>query len=150
MAWWAWPLVAILAITPNTFITYVNGNSSMWFAAAFGWSLYVGWSAGLIAMKPSIGVLGLPGFFRDPRGTLVLVVVPLLATLPFLATWADWVTVLRNAQGIGILYSLVQWTVFTIVALPWLTTRGLDLLRSWRQPQRVTDGTVPSEGSETR
>jgi len=134
LAWWAWPIVAILAITPNTLITYVNGNSSMWFAAAFGWSLFIGWSAGLIAMKPSLAVLGLPGFARDPRGTILLVAIPILATIPFLSTWADWVTILQNAQGIGPFYSLVQWTVFTIVALPWLTTRGV------RHLQRVRSG----------
>jgi hypothetical protein len=146
MAWWAWPLVAILACTPNTIITYINGNSSMWFAAAFGWSLYVGWSAGLIAMKPSIAPLALPGFLRNPRGTLVVVAIPLLATIPFLATWFDWVTALRNAQGIGLLYSLVQWTVFTIVALPWLTTRGLDRVVSWRVAQTADEATIPGAG----
>jgi hypothetical protein len=97
-------------------------------------------------MKPSIGVLALPGFARDPRGTLVLVAVPLLATLPFLATWADWVTVLRNAQGIGVFYSLVQWTVFTIVALPWLTTRGIEWAggRFGRSDQEVEDEAGPT------
>lgn len=142
MAWWAWPLVAVLAVTPNTIITYINGNSSTWFAMAFGWSLYVGWSAGLIAMKASIGFLALPGFVKDPRGTLALVAIPLLLTIPFLDTWLDWITILQNAQGIGVFYSLVQWTVFTIVALPWLTTRGLGWLRSRRQAglADVSDG----------
>ncbi|HLA16283.1 MAG TPA: glycosyltransferase family 87 protein [Candidatus Limnocylindrales bacterium] len=151
LAWWAWPVVAILAITPNTLITYINGNSSMWFAAAFGWSLYIGWSAGLIAMKPSLAILGLPGFVRDPRGTAILVAIPLMATLPFLATWADWVTILTNAEGLGPFYSLVQWTVFTIVALPWITTRGVDRYRSWqdgrRDGRRDRDGQAVATGN---
>jgi hypothetical protein len=150
MAWWAWPLVALLAITPNTLITYINGNSSMWFAAAFGWSLYIGWSAGLIAMKASLAPLAVPGFLRDPRRTLVLVAVPIALTIPFLSTWLDWVTILRNAQGIGLSYSLVQWTVFTIVALPWLTTRGLDRLTAWRaRPRQAPEGTVVPDGRDT-
>jgi hypothetical protein len=150
MAWWAWPIVTILAITPNTIITYINGNSSMWFAAAFGWSLYVGWPAGLIAMKASLGPLAVPGFLRDPRRTLVLVAIPILLTIPFLATWADWVTILRNAQGIGVFYSLVQWTVFTIVALPWLTTRGLEHARAGRARLRqAPEATVVPDGRDT-
>jgi hypothetical protein len=142
MAWWAWPIVALLAITPNTLITYINGNSSMWFAAAFGWSLYLGWPAGLIAIKPSIGVLALPGFVKDPRGTIALFAIPLLATLPFLATWVDWVTILRNAQGLGIFYSLVQWTLFTIIALPWLTDRGLAHAVRLRRPSSPNASTL--------
>jgi hypothetical protein len=146
LAWWAWPLVAILACTPNTIITYINGNSSMWFAAAFGWSLYIGWSAGLIAMKPSLAPLAVPGFLRDPRRTLVLVAIPLLLTIPFLSTWSDWVTILRNAQGLGPFYSLVQWTVFVIAALPWLTTRGLVRLRAWRGRSVAIGGAVAKGG----
>jgi hypothetical protein len=147
MAWWAWPLVAVLAVTPNTIITYINGNSSMWFAAAFGWSLYIGWSAGLIAMKPSIGLLGLPGLVKDPRGTLVLVAIPLLMTLPYLTTWPQWLVVLQNAEGISVFYSLVQWTVFTIVALPWLTTRGLQRYRAWRSGRRQVADETPVAGA---
>jgi hypothetical protein len=139
LAWWAYPIVAVLAITPNTLITYINGNSSMYLAAAFGWSLYVGWPAGLLALKPSLGPLAIPGFLRAPRRSLLLAVVPLGLTLPFLGAWGDFLTVLRNAQGLSPTYSLVQWTVFLIVAMPWLGERAprwLERLRARAQTTR--------------
>lgn len=139
LAWWAWPVVAVLAVTPNTLITYINGNSSMYLAAAFGWSLYLGWPAGLLAMKPSLVPLAIPGFLHAPRRSLLLAVVPLALTVPFLAAWGDFVTVLRNAEGLSPTYSFVQWTVFVIVAMPWLGERApgwLERLRARAQATR--------------
>jgi hypothetical protein len=131
-AWWSWPIIAVLGVSANTLITYINGNSSMWLAAAFGWSLYLGWPAGLLALKPSLAPLLLPGFRKRPVAVVALAVAPIVLTLPFLHAWSDFVTVLRNAEGIDPTYSLVQWPVFVIVALPWLTTRGAETVARWR------------------
>lgn len=148
--WWAAPVAALLLVHDSTVITVLNGNSSLYFAAAFGWSLFVGWPAGLIAIKPSLAPLAIAGFLKAPRGLVALAVLPIVLTLPFVQAWTDFVTVLRNSQGLGPLYSLVQWPVFLLLALPWLTTRGIERLRRrrWAPDQGSTaTGTTSSSDS---
>jgi len=134
LPWWSWPIAAFLAVHDSTVITVLNGNSSLYFSAAFGWSFFVGWPAGLLAIKPSLALLGVPGFVKAPRRFILLAFVPLALTAPFVPAWLDFVTVIRNAEGLGPLYSLVQWPVFLLVALPWLTTRGVARLRVSSMP----------------
>ncbi len=148
MAWWAYPVAAVLAVHDSTVITVLNGNSSLWFSAAFGWSLFLGWPAGLIAIKPSLAPLAIPGLVKAPRRFIALAVLPVVVTLPFVGAWTDFVTVLRNSQGLGPLYSLVQWPVFLLLALPWLTTRGVDLVR--RRGWLARDQGATTTGSTSR
>jgi hypothetical protein len=127
MPWWAWPIAALLASTDSVYYPIINGNSSLWMVAAFAWGLFIGWPAGLIAMKPSLLPLAVGGVHR-PRPALVLAIVPILVTLPL---WPTYITVLRNAH-LPLDYSITQWALIWLAALPWITTAAPgDLRRSW-------------------
>ena len=115
LAWWGWPLVAILSTTNSLQYPILNGNSSLWMCAAFGLGIRVGWSAGLLAMKPTLLPLAFVGL-RRPVPALVLAIVPIVLTLPL---FPDYFTVIRNMEGIPLSYSLSNYSLIALAALPW-------------------------------
>jgi hypothetical protein len=130
LPWWAWPAVALLSTTNSLQYPILNGNSSLFMTAIFGLGFRHGWVVGLLAMKPTLaplGIAGFGGFRRSPRTILVagaLAVVPILVTLPWLA---DYVTVARNMQGIPLTYSVSNYSLIALAALPWVA----DKLPGW-------------------
>ncbi len=121
--WWAYPFAAGLLVHSEMEYTVLNGNSTLWMAAFLGWGLRLDWPAGLIALKPSLGPLVLVGW-RQPRRTLAVAAIPVLLTLPL---WPDYVIVVANAH-LPLSYSLGQWPVLALGALPWLCDR----VQPWR------------------
>jgi hypothetical protein len=119
LPWWAWPAVAILSTTNSLQYPILNGNSSLWMTAAFGLGIRHGWPVGLLAMKPTLAPLALVGY-RRPVPALILAVVPILLTLPWLG---DYLTVARNMQGIPLTYSISNYSLIALAALPWLAGR---------------------------
>jgi hypothetical protein len=120
LPWWAWPAVALLSTTNSLQYPILNGNSSLFMTAIFGLGIRYGWVVGLLAMKPTLAPLAIVGLRRSKRTLLVagtLAVVPILVTLPWLA---DYLTVARNMQGIPLTYSISNYSLIALAALPWL------------------------------
>jgi hypothetical protein len=90
--WWAWPLLAAILVYPRTWIAVVYGNPSMWAFAALTAGLGL-----MAALKPTLLPFALVGI-RSRRWWRWTALAALLS-LPFLAMWPDFVTVLRNAQA---------------------------------------------------
>jgi hypothetical protein len=138
LAWWGWPLVAVLSTTNSLQYPILNGNSSLWMCAAFGLGIRVGWSAGLLAMKPTLLPLAIVGI-RRPIPALLLAVVPIVLTIPL---FPDYLTVLRNMEGIPLSYSLSNYSLIALAALPWCVewverrraSGGFSLGRTTRRP----------------
>lgn len=125
LPWWAWPAVALLSTTNSLQYPILNGNSSLFMTAIFGLGFRYGWVVGLLAMKPTLAPLAIVALRRPWRTrTLVaaatLAVVPLVVTLPWLA---DYLTVARNMQGIPLTYSISNYSLIALAALPWLADR---------------------------
>jgi hypothetical protein len=126
LPWWAWPAVALLSTTNSLQYPILNGNSSLFMTAIFGLGFRHGWVVGLLAMKPTLAplaVAGLGGFRRSPRTILIaagLAVIPILVTLPWLA---DYIAVARNMQGIPLTYSVSNYSLIALAALPWVAGR---------------------------
>jgi hypothetical protein len=137
LAWWApvaivgaivwaqrptpWQRVAILAMlalpvqggTSWAVDFVVNGNPGMWVAAvvalATRWPFFGSWAL----LKPSLAPFAFVGINRRAwwLGAATLAVMS-LALMPL---WADYVVVLRNVQGGGLLYSVPN---VTLVLMP--------------------------------
>jgi hypothetical protein len=118
LSWWAWPIVAFLSTTNSLQYPILNGNSSLWFCAAFGLGLRWGWPVGLIAMKPSLAPLAIVGL-RRPIPTFFLAVIPLVLTIPL---FPPYLIVLRN-MDVPWWYSWGNYSLIALAALPWLTER---------------------------
>ena len=118
MAWWGWPIVAFLTTTNSLQYPILNGNSSLWFCAAFGLGIRYGWPVGIIAMKPSLAPLAIVGL-RRPIPTFILAVVPMLVTLPLFPTY---LIALRN-MDVPWWYSFGNYSLIALAALPWLVEK---------------------------
>jgi hypothetical protein len=108
---WTWPLLALaLAVYPLGQAIYA-GNTDMWswffFAAGIRW----GWPLALLAIKPSLAIVGFVGIRN--RRTWVAGLVMLAVCVPFGSLWLDWVHVVANSPG-SLMYSAHNAVMFTI------------------------------------
>jgi hypothetical protein len=145
LPWWAWPAVALLSTTNSLQYPILNGNSSLFMTAIFGLGIRYGWVVGLLAMKPTLAPLAIVGFRRSPRTLLVagtLAIVPILVTLPWLA---DYVTVARNMQGIPLTYSVSNYSLIALAALPWVAGK----LPGWVARLRSARGARPARPADS-
>ena len=144
LPWWAWPAVALLSTTNSLQYPILNGNSSLFMTAIFGLGIRFGWVVGLLAMKPTLAPLAIVGLRRSRRTLLVagaLAVVPIVLTLPL---FADYLTVARNMQGIPLTYSVSNYSLIALAALPWVAEK----LPGWWarfRPARPADSAVLRE-----
>lgn len=117
--WQAWPLIVGLAIYPGAVInTAWNGNIVMWglffVALATRWPFFGSW----VLLKPTLAPFALVGIWR--RQWWLGLGVLALASLPFAYLFADYVTVLRNAQTAdGIVFYATAWLVMLIPLIAW-------------------------------
>jgi len=119
LPWWAWPAVALLSTTNSLQYPILNGNSSLFMTAVFGLGIRFGWVVGLLAMKPTLAPLAIVGIHR-PIPAFILAVVPILLTLPL---FPDYLTVTHNMQGIPLTYSVSNYSLIALAALPWLAEK---------------------------
>ena len=114
--WQAWVLAVGLALYPGTFQVVWTGNPTMWIM--FG--------VALATVRPAFGPLAFVKLTMAPfalvgirhREWWIAAAVLGLITLPFAA---DYITILRNAEGHGgLLYSVNQWPLVLIPVALWL------------------------------
>ena len=123
LPWWAWPAVAVLSTTNSLQYPILNGNSSLFMTAIFGLGFRYGWVVGLLAMKPTLAPLAVVALRTSRRAIAVAIgigVVPVLLTLPW---WSDYLAVARNMEGIPLTYSVSNYSLIALAALPWLAAR---------------------------
>jgi hypothetical protein len=123
LPWWAWPAVAFLSMTNSLQYPILNGNSSLFMTAIFGLGIRYGWVVGLLAMKPTLAPLAIVALRRSRRTIAVaaaIAIVPILATLPWVG---DYLTVARNMQGIPVTYSISNYSLIALAALPWVARK---------------------------
>lgn len=139
LPWWAWPAVALLSTTNSLQYPILNGNSSLFMTAIFGLGFRYGWVVGLLAMKPTLAplaVVGLRASRRSIAAAAAIAIVPILITLPWLA---DYLTVARNMQGIPLTYSISNYSLIALAALPWVAEKLPGWLARLRRPTRPAD-----------
>lgn len=117
-AWWAWPIMALLAVWPDTPTVYLGGNPAMWAVAAMSLGGLYRWPSALVLLKPSLFPFALCGI-RSRAWWFALGVLVLLS-LPFgFGMWSDWLSAVGNAHG-GLLYSLGQVPLLALPLVAWV------------------------------
>jgi hypothetical protein len=117
-AWWSWPVLAALLFWPRTATAVVTGNSDLWVSAGVALWPFLGWTAAVAYLKPSVlpvAILGLRrrSFWIATAATVVFGVV----TLPL---WFEWITALRNFDQLPLTYSLLSLPVISLPLIAWL------------------------------
>ncbi|MEW6225168.1 MAG: hypothetical protein AB1627_11125 [Chloroflexota bacterium] len=113
-----WPLVAVILAWQPVEIHLVSGNPDMWASAAVALGTVYQWPAVFAFIKPSItGLFGLWGM-RHRSWWVGLGVFALLCA-PFGTLWADWVRVILNGVGAGVLYGLQESPIMLLPIVAW-------------------------------
>jgi hypothetical protein len=120
----AWPFMAACLIWPYTPARFITGNPAMWVAAFAAAGLRLGWPGALVWLKPSLFPFAAIGFRH--RGWWIVVAALVVGSLPFLSVTRQWVTVMLDGRGGGLLYSAVDVPTVLIPVLAWMgrRTRG--------------------------
>lgn len=113
----AWPLLAVCVAWPPSIALVVHGNPGMWVMAAVALAALYRWPAVLVFVKPSLAPFAFIGI-RNRRWWIALAVLAILA-VPFGAMWADWIRVIVNARGAGLLYSWMEIPMILIGVIAW-------------------------------
>jgi hypothetical protein len=101
---WTWPLMALcLAYIPTT-VKIVHGNPLMWATAAVALGTVYGWPAVFVLLKPSLAPFAAIGIRR--RSWWVAAFGFGAVALAFAPLWPQYVAVLLDGRGGGLLYSL--------------------------------------------
>jgi hypothetical protein len=127
---WAWPVLALTVLYPKTPAVLLYGNSDLWGVAFCAAGVRWGWPAALVAFKPSVGFLALPGILS--RGWWIATAALVLVTLPLLSLWLDYPRVVLNSDS-DVGRSLSDAPFFLLPFLAWFTsTRRADTsIRAW-------------------
>jgi hypothetical protein len=127
---WAWPILALIVLLPKTLNQIIYGNTDMWIAAFVALSVRYAWPATLVTIKPSVLFFAVLGI-RSRSWWLAALVLGLLS-LPFLALWLEWPTVILNSSSTTFIYSLSNLPFFSIALVAWaVSTRRAEPMRPW-------------------
>jgi len=118
-----WPAIALCLWFPNTIVILVAGNPVMLMVGALALGTIWAWPSVFVLLKPTLGVFALFGIWR--RSWWVALGVLILVSVPFAATWLDYIAVVRNArQALGPLYNLGQVPTMLLPLLVWTGRRA--------------------------
>lgn len=127
---WAWPLLALCLVAPNTLVAFVTGYPGLLMAAVIAAGLRWGWPGALVLLKPSLLPFALIGI--RSRGWWLATAGLVVLTLPLLAMLPDWLHATLDGRGWGgWLYSLREVPLMLLPVVAWAgrsrAVVGLDL-----------------------
>lgn len=119
-AWWAQPILAALCCWGPTQSMVLFGNPGMYSVAALS-LVATGrpWAGALGFAKVSLGPVLLFGAWH--RSWWYGAGVAALLSVPFGTMWLDWLRVVTNEYGRGLLYSVRDLPIMAIPLLAWAT-----------------------------
>jgi hypothetical protein len=132
---WSWPLLALGFAYPVTSLKIVHGNPTMWIVAAIALGTVTAGPAVFVLLKPTLAPFALIGVNRR-RWWLVLGIAVIVAAL-FAPLWPDYITVLANTRGRGIVYSLDEVPFALVPVIAWIASP------TFRWPRLPTLGSGP-------
>jgi hypothetical protein len=140
---WAWPILLAIVVFPKTPNQIIYGNTDMWIAAFIAGGVRFGWPSTLVSIKPSLIFFAAIGILR--RSWWIAVAVLAVASLPFLALWLDYPTVLLNSSG-TVAYSFGNLPFFLLPIVAWLVSgrRGRVSIVDWSL--QLLRGSRPERG----
>ena len=147
VAWWAWPILALVVAYPRTATVVFLGNPSMWVIAGALAGLEWGWPAAVALIKPVFAPLAFIGV--RTRSWWVSIALLAAVSIPFGTMWLDYLTVLQNARtSRGMDYVLGEWPI--ALALLAVAAPIGGLRRQSKQPGAASnggDGSIEEAGS---
>jgi hypothetical protein len=121
---WTWPLMGVALLVYPVGQAIWAGNTDMWAWAFFAAGIRWGWPLALLAIKPSLAIVGFIGIRN--RATRRAALIMALACVPFGALWIDWLTVLVHSPG-SVLYSAHNAWMFAIPLIARIGSRRAPL-----------------------
>ena len=115
---WTWPVMAAGLAYGMTPLMYLRGSPVIMVAALVAAGLRWGWPGALVLLKPSVLPFALAGI--RSRGYWLTVALLGLLTLPLMSMIPDWIRVMVDGQGGGLLYSINDVPLLTVPVVAWL------------------------------
>jgi hypothetical protein len=110
-------VILLLLAWPQSVVALSVGNPVMWIVAALAIGTFVPAFSPLVLLKPSLFPIALWGVHR--RSWWIGLAALILAGIPFLGLWGEWLTALSNArQSQGLFYSAYQVPLLLIPLVP--------------------------------
>jgi hypothetical protein len=114
---WVWPIIAAGLAWPRFHGAVIVGNTDLWVLAGVAAGLWFGWPALVVAVKPSLVILGLAGIRHRSWWAGALVAAALC--VPFGWLWWEWLQVILHAPG-GLTYSLGSLPFLLVPVVAWI------------------------------
>ncbi len=143
---WTWPLMALCVLWPMFGLKVLRSNPNVWMMAAVATGLLYRWPGALILAKPSMVPFALIG--SRSRGWWIVAALLVVGSLPLLADTLIYPTVVFNAAGGGVLYSLPDLPFALLPVIAWFGRRRLRQQSAPLDPE--PELAVPSEGYSLR
>jgi hypothetical protein len=118
---WAWLAIAVCLWLPITGVRLLHGNPGIWITMVVALGTRFAWPSVFVLLKFTLAPFALVGIRR--RSWWIALGLLGAASLLFLPMWADYVTVIRNGSGAGVLYSLTEVPMVAIPVIAWLGGR---------------------------
>jgi hypothetical protein len=113
-----WPLLALCVAWPPTAVRVATGNPVMWVVAAVMVGTVVAGPAALALVKPSLLPFAIWGIRR--RAWWLWLIAFGVVCIPFGTMWVEWITVVMNSRGGGLLYSIQEVPMLLIPVIAWV------------------------------
>jgi hypothetical protein len=143
-ALWSWPIVGLAFVYPVTSLKITHGNPTMWIVAAIALATLRAGPGVLVLLKPTLAPFALIGINRRQWWFGLAIGTAICAV--FAPLWVDYLAILANARGRGILYSLDEVPFALVPVISWLASPR------FHRPRRLRVGraTVPVEAVPAR
>jgi hypothetical protein len=132
---WAWLAIAACLWLPITGVRLLHGNPGIWITMAVALGTRLAWPSVFVLLKFTLAPFALIGIRR--RSWWVALAGLAAASLAFLPMWGDYITVIRNGSGGGVLYSLSEVPMVAIPVIAWLGGRHRPARRTPDDKERV-------------
>ena len=113
----AWPLLALVLVSPRTQTAFLFGNTDLWMAAAVAGGFRWSWPAALLVIKPTFLPFALVGVRR--REFWIAVGAVAIVSIPMAALWLDYLQAMRNVT-IDADYSVGSLPLILAPVVAWL------------------------------
>jgi hypothetical protein len=121
---WSWPIIALAAVSPNSWGILAAGGSSMWIAMFVAFGLPARWPAALVAIKPTFLPLAILGW--RSRWTWLLLCAFATGAVLSPAELSRYRVALENVEGVTLFYSVGDLPFVFVPIVAWIAraTKG--------------------------
>ena len=120
----SWPLMAAILGWGPVQIHLISGNPDLWACAFVALGTLYRWPAVFVLLKPTIAIAPFALWGIRDRSWWIALLAFAALSLPFLPMWFDWLKVVLNSRGGGLLYSWQEAPLLLLPIFAWLARPG--------------------------